>query len=48
MGTSEETEFYVQSNLFRMENGTEEAEAQYAGKTMRCKPPRLQKLYKGL
>lgn len=41
VGTNEETEFCVQSDLLRMENGTEEAEAQYAGKTMRCKPPRL-------
>lgn len=39
--TNEGTEFHVQIDLLRMENETEEAEVQYVGKTMRCKPPRL-------
>ena len=40
MGTNEETEFHIQRDL-RMENGTEEPKAQYAGKTMRYNSPTL-------
>lgn len=39
--TNEGTEFHVQIDLLRMENETEEAKVQYAGKTRKCKLPRL-------